>query len=920
MNTKKLVASILCLVLCIAMMVPMFASCGDKNKDKDTATDAPSNTEAPSDSTNPGETEKPGEVMTPPSEVVVNDDFTLILQSATFDGVFNPFFASSAYDVDVTEMVNVGLLLLDPSGTVIANDNRDSVAKDYSIYYTNDLTNYTKKDTYAAGDYVVYEMVIKNGMKFSDGHSLTADDVLFNYYVYLDPAYNGSSTLYTLPILGMTDYRMQVPSASTYIAKTDKIFAAGETYKASSDYTQEEFTEYWNGLNVAGKEFALEIVNYVMAQYCTADNEGTKYMGAFKATDFTTDGMKTALGMAMWGFGGFDAAYVANATGTNGKVGDSYKTLYTKTADVANATFKDLDGNGYVKATAETATADCVYITGAASDEAYNVAAYTGDRFDKSFGKTFTDSNGKNYDMTTTFPTVSDYWDCLKAGYADDKGVVDYTVLSDTESAGMNLISRASEKFIAKFATAGKVENISGLVKGEKTINGEKYETVKIILTEQNPKAILSLGVLVAPMHYYTAGYTYSANCVKNYGVELGITTDAFIKHLATFDRAPMGAGVYKYTEFKEGDVYFERNDYHYTMGNANVYNANIKKVCMKAINSGVEYDALTAGDVHYAEASTTEKVMADISKRANIDSILVDNLGYGYICINPNIITNLYVREALSTVFNLEEVKEYYPEGLADIIYRSMSQVNWAYPENCTAAYPYDESLKTTIELFKKAGYTYDEASKKFTDVPEFVFNLPSDAKDHPAGGIFITAQKQLEKIGIAASIKVDDQLIANTKTGNVGIYALAWQATADPDLYQVYHYESSANSVIGNGIKALYTKGTDAALGTVEFEGKTLTQTEALARLGDLIVEGTKYMSKEERKPIYEKALDLLAKLAIEIPTYQRKNMYAFDNTIIDGTTLSKTVSPYWGPMAEIWKVSFASGVAGNKTVKLG
>ena len=87
-------------------------------------------------------------------------------------------------------------------------------------------------------------------------------------------------------------------------------------------------------------------------------------------------------------------------------------------------------------------------------------------------------------------------------------------------------------------------------------------------------------------------------------------------------------------------------------------------------------------------------------------------------------------------------------------------------------------------------------------------------------------------------------------------------------------------------------------------------MNQKQALAYLAELIEEGTKYMSVEERKPIYEKALEVLAQLAIEIPTYQRKNMFAYDNSILDGITMSENVTPYWGPIAEIWKLSFVDG----------
>ena len=46
-------------------------------------------------------------------------------------------------------------------------------------------------------------------MKFSDGEPVTADDVIFTYYTYLDPSYVGSTTLGSYNIIGVKDYQTQ---------------------------------------------------------------------------------------------------------------------------------------------------------------------------------------------------------------------------------------------------------------------------------------------------------------------------------------------------------------------------------------------------------------------------------------------------------------------------------------------------------------------------------------------------------------------------------------------------------------------------------------------------------------------------------------------------------------------------------------
>lgn len=51
-----------------------------------------------------------------------------------------------------------------------------------------------------------YTITIEKGKTFSDGKKVTIDDVLFTYYVCLDPSYDGGLTLNELPISGLNSY------------------------------------------------------------------------------------------------------------------------------------------------------------------------------------------------------------------------------------------------------------------------------------------------------------------------------------------------------------------------------------------------------------------------------------------------------------------------------------------------------------------------------------------------------------------------------------------------------------------------------------------------------------------------------------------------------------------------------------------
>jgi hypothetical protein len=44
----------------------------------------------------------------------------------------------------------------------------------------------------------------------------------------------------------------------------------------------------------------------------------------------------------------------------------------------------------------------------------------------------------------------------------------------------------------------------------------------------------------------------------------------------------------------------------------------------------------------------------------------------------------------------------------------------------------------------------------------------------------------------------------------------------------------------------------------------------------------------------------------LAVELPTYQRNNIYLYNKNIVDGSSLNKSDSAFTNPLSRIWEVS--------------
>jgi len=137
------------------------------------------------------------------------------------DGNFNPLFYTAANDGTIANMTQASLLTADADGKLAYGENYPTVALDYreTYYDKNGAETGTSdgRDIKGYGDNngsTAYEFVIKNGVKFSDGIDLTVMDVLFNFYVYLDPLYSGSATIYSTKIQGLAAYTKQDPNAS----------------------------------------------------------------------------------------------------------------------------------------------------------------------------------------------------------------------------------------------------------------------------------------------------------------------------------------------------------------------------------------------------------------------------------------------------------------------------------------------------------------------------------------------------------------------------------------------------------------------------------------------------------------------------------------------------------------------------------
>lgn len=242
-NTKQVLA----LAMAVAMAAGLLAGCGS-------SASSSAESVASSEATSEAAATDTG-----------SSDGTLVLADTGFEGKFSPFFAASSADQHVIDLTNIALLGADRKGEMILKgiegETREYNGTDYTYYGPADC-----EVTENADGTVTYAINMRDDLVFSDGTPITIDDVIFNLYVYMDPTYDGSATLYSMPIAGLDDYRSSMTTLSKLIAE------AGEDNTDNSLFTAEQQKAFWDAVNEGGAAFAQEIVDYCVSAGYAADS------------------------------------------------------------------------------------------------------------------------------------------------------------------------------------------------------------------------------------------------------------------------------------------------------------------------------------------------------------------------------------------------------------------------------------------------------------------------------------------------------------------------------------------------------------------------------------------------------------------------------------------------------------------------
>ena len=708
----------------------------------------------------------------------------IVYATSTFGQKFSPFFATTAYDMEVVDLTQVPALAADRGGAVIEHgiegETKNYNGTDYTYYGIGDV-EITQNDDGS----VDYQLHIRDDVKFSDGEPMTIDDYIFTFYVLVDPTYDGSSTIYALPIEGMEEYR------SGMDARGNVIFAAGQDgYTENDGYTQEQYDAFWDYYNNnAGADFAQEIVDYCISNGYNAPDDSV------------------AACAANWGF--------------------------------------ELEEGA----------------------------------------------------------TAQDFWDAIVAAYDTVEEA------ESTESAGSSRLQLTIAALGADYETGIETGNSAASVSGLTRV--DDY-TANIHMTSFDATAIYNVGLTMAPLHYYgdPAAYDYDNN-------QFGFTKGD-LSTVKAHTSEPIGAGPYVFDGYANGVVTLKANEYYF-QGKP----ATEVLLLQESIDSDY-VPGIVTGTFDIAAPSINEdtvKAIQDANSNGELQgdvlhTILVDYRGYGYLGINADLVNvggepasdaSKALRKGFMTLFAVYRdtvINSYYGDR-ASVIQYPISNTSWAAPKPADEGYQtaysvdvdgnpiYDSSMseeeryaaakEAAIGYVKAAGFTYDEAAGKFTDVADtYEVMIPGQGQqDHPAYGVAVAASEVLEELGIKLQVNdVGTSTWNNALESNTAMmWAAAWQSTVDPDMTQVYH----SSNAHGEGTNSNHYALDDEAL-------------------DQDIVDGRGSADTEYRKSVYKDAMNIIMDWGCELPLYQRKDCTVASAERIDIATIPQDMTPYWGWYAEV------------------
>lgn len=858
----------------------------------------------------------------------------LVIMSEPMDGLFNPFFATSGPDMDVVGMTQLAMLTTDEDGHITYGEKEATAVLDYKNEYDPNAGTTGEGVT-------THYFVLKNGLTFSDGEPLTIHDVLFNLYTYLDPVYTGSTTIYSTDIVGLSRYRTQNDfsggSADDAIGREANKRAQNRILELLAVY--EDANRKLNGSGASSYDVSEADMKAAIAEHAVS----VGFKEAVSEKDLSDAEYRAIL----------LSDYETTLTTFKEELNSDYvsaKESYSEEPYKSTDEFDEITSFMYMEGFVEVKYAQTAGSTADKSKIERVIRNYPNAKDGHANPITTKEAainHVYNSKVSTALHEILQFWGTANTMATDFVAKATEVILHEQiGEGGLNyptisgIVSMGHTTSETSITIGNNVYNIASASeydeKGVVTAS-DKYAVLRVQINGVDPKAIWNFSFNVAPYHYYSDPETYGVNIAsdpmsKENSFGVGWGSYEFMKNViqgnnsygASKNKVPLGAGAYKASDRDNRDkpagnafnnnnmVFFKAND-DFLLGAP-----KIKKIVYQEVSATNALDVLNSGSVHFVTPQFTKENKDAIDKLGSkgIESVPTWQLGYGYIGINAGKVRDINLRRAIMSAMDTSLVERFYSAGTVTTIAWPMSVVSWAYPRDPVGSfdggkpldhmdtnngfdytmYPTgadaDEKAKEKIRGYmSKGGYAAGDAALKMK------FTIAgSNLTDHPVYAVFEKAAELLKACGWEVDVVPDTNALTKLATGSLTVWAAAWGSTIDPDMYQVYHKDSTATSVLNWGYREILNN-----------PGQYTEETRILNSLSQKIDDARKTDVESERAAIYKDAMKYVLELAVEMPAYQRQTLYAYNANVIDTSTFPEKINSYSSPIGKIWEIDF-------------
>lgn len=507
--------------------------------------------------------------------------------------------------------------------------------------------------------------------------------------------------------------------------------------------------------------------------------------------------------------------------------------------------------------------------------------------------------------------TYMDFWNAMMENYDSPQELEAY------ESGGSDrltfTLNGLGDDFLAGVVTGNGAPNVSGIQR-----TGDY--SLRIHCTKFDAQAIYHMGFPIVPRAYYgdpNYGYDYANN---KFGFPKGE-----LREIKARTTKPLGCGPYAFESYDKETASLVANPYYFA-GEPKIkylkYQNAPPSDYVPGIKSG-KFDVATP-NFNSTTVNSIKKTNSNGELVGNtLHTILIDNLGYGYIGINSDLIKvgdngasqeSKNLRLAIMTALSVARdsaISSFYGE-FAYVIQYPITNTSWAAPRPTDDGYQiayskdvngqpiytdtmsledkHQAAAKAALGYLEAAGYTVENGkvtaapagAKGLTESDAYEIVIPGNGQqDHPAYNVAITAKEILHSIGFELKIadlssEVWDQKL-NAETCE--LWTAGWNSNMDPDIYQIYHSDNAG--------------GENTASNHYQIRDEKLDQ---------LIFDARSSGNTTYRKSLYRKAFDIIMSWGIELPLYQRKNPTVFSAERIDIATLPEDMTTFYGWDSEI------------------